>query len=394
MQTICTSLAAFVLVMGPSLYAQEPVRQKFNIKISDEKTEIVNIDDSGAIDPQKRINFGSQGNFFINVNTLRGETLHLSHFPMFQINGQQLQAGQGGRFEFQNRPIKAKTPQTKVPEGYETAWLINNTRITQTVQLHPTKSKGPGQKRLMNTVFVKYAIENVAAQPQTVGARVCMDTYVVTNDGCLFAAPTMPGKVLDGVKLEGKTLPPYFQMLQNPDLKNPGYVSHFTLNLGGKYEKANKVVLSSLRVGFGNWDMPVAQAMGDSAISVYWETKEMKAGAKRELAYAYGEYVAVPAENEGRFQMALRGSLEPKKLFTISALVADPGLGQTLSLELPKGMTRLEGREVQPVAPLAENEYSTVLWKCRVEEPGTYNIRVRSSTGITQTKVVTITAEK
>ncbi len=244
----------------------------------------------------------------------------------------------------------------------------------------------------MNTVLITYTIENKSSKPQSVGARVCMDTFVIDNDGCLFAAPTHPKKVLDGVVLKDKTLPPYVQMLQRPNIDNPGYVSHLTLDIGGRYEKMDKVVLSSLQVGFGDWDMPVAQANGDSAISAYWAIKEMKPGTKRELAYAYGEGVAVRAESEGRFQLALGGSFEPGKVFTISAVVADPALGQTLVLELPKGMQRLEGKEVQPVAVMSDGqESSTVLWKARVENPGEYTIRVRSSTGITLSKVVTIT---
>jgi hypothetical protein len=165
--------------------------------------------------------------------------------------------------------------------------------------------------------------------------------------------------------------------------------------VGKRYEQINKVILSSLQVGFGQWDMPVAKANGDSAISFYWETKSIPPGGKRELAYAYGEGVAVTPESEGRFQMALGGSFEPGKIFSISAVVADPTVGQTMTLELPAGMERLEGKEVQPVAGLAdEQEYSTVLWKARVLQPGTYPIRLRSSTGVTQTKIVTITAEK
>ena len=34
------------------------------------------------------------------------------------------------------------------------------------------------------------------------------------------------------------------------------------------------------------------------------------------------------------------------------------------------------------------------LWKARVVEPGAYTIRVRSSTGVTLTKILTITPEK
>jgi hypothetical protein len=375
---------------------QAPAKPKFSVKVQDEKAVVVDMEDSGAIDPTKRINFASQGNFFCNINTLQNQILHLSHFPSFMINGRFLQqGGQGGRFEVVNGPLP-KGPGGKARNGSQTVWVLDNLRVTQTMELHPSKSKGAGQKRLLNNVLITYTFENKGAQPQNVGLRVYMDTYVIDNDGCLFAAPvTHPGKILDGVVLEGKTLPPYLQMLQRPDLKNPGYMSHLTLNVGSKFEKANKLILTRHGQGFGAWEMPAIQAMFDSAIGVYWPVKELKAGAKREIAYAYGEGIAVAPESEGRFQMTLGGSFEPGKVCTISAVVADPSLGQTLTLELPKGMQRLEGKEVQPVAALSDDhEFSTVLWKARVVEPGEYPIRIRSSTGVTLTKIVTITAEK
>ena len=395
---LVTAAATFILVGMESLpvHTGEPAKAKFSVKIQDEKAIVVNLEDSGAIDPTKRINFQTQGNFNLNITTIQGQRLHLSHFPSFMINGRMLQAGQGGRFEGVNTPLADKGAGGKKRVGFKSAWIFDNLRITQSVELYPSKSKGPGQKRLMNNVLIAYAIENKGTTPRTVGTRVYMDTYVIDNDGCLFAAPvTHPGKILDGVKLQEKTLPPYLQMLQRPDLKNPGYVSHLTLNLGGKYEKADKLVLTRHGAGFNVWDMPAFASMGDSGIGIYWPIKELKPGAKRELAYVYGEGVAVAAESEGRLQVALAGSFEPGKVFTISAVVADPAPGQTLALELPAGMHRLEGKEVQPVAHLAEGQdYSTVLWKARVVAPGQHTVRVRSSTGVTQSKIVSITAEQ
>jgi hypothetical protein len=389
------SIFVAILVALASLQAhtQEPGKPKYRVTIRDEKTVVAEIDDSGAIDPTRRINFRAQNGFFPNISTAKGQTLHLSHFPQFMINGRVIQPGQGGRFEVANAPLK-DAPSGRKRNGSMSVWTLNDLRFTNTTELHPSKSKGPGQKRLMNTVLITFTIENKGTKAQTVGARVCMDTYVIDNDGCLFAAPTHPGKILDGIVLKDKTLPPYVQMLQRPNLQNPGYVSHLTLDLGSRFEKADKVVLSSLQVGFGNWEMAAVPAMGDSAISFYWPTKEIKPGGKRELAYAYGEGIAVPAESEGRFQIGLGGSFEPGKVFTISAVVSDPPLGQTLSLELPKSLQRLEGKEVQPVAPLTDGlEYSTVLWKARVLAPGDHAIRIRSSTGVTQTKIVSITVQ-
>ncbi len=389
------SAVVFLAVLASQSNAGEPAKSKFAVKIQDEKTLVVDMEHSGAIDPMQRINFQPQGSFYASITTMNKQMLHLSHFPQFQINGRTVQPGFGGRFEAMNAQLP-NGPGNKKRTGYMNVWLSDGLRITQSVELHPSRAKGPGQKRLLNTMLIAYTVENTTKEAQTVAVRVCMDTYVVTNDGCLFASPvTHPGKILDGIVLKDKTLPPYLQMLQVPNLQNPGYVSHLTLNVGGRYEKADKLVLSSLRAGFGNWEMNAIPAGFDSAISFYWPSKELKPGAKRDMAYAYGEDIAVPAESEGRFQFDLGGSFEPGKIFTISATVADPGLGQTLTLELPKGMERLEGKEVQPVAPLGETQdYSTVLWKARVLEPGQHAIRIRSSSGVAQTKVVTVTAAK
>src|SRR5207248_10793545 len=123
-------------------------------------------------------------------------------------------------------------------------------------------------------------------QAHKVGLRVYMDVYVVNNDGAQFAAPTLPGKILNGVELKGKTLPPYVQLLQVPNLQNPGYVAHLTLDLGSKIEKPNRVVLTRHGSGIGGWDMPAFRSF-DTALGIFWEPKEIKPGGKRVLAYGY-----------------------------------------------------------------------------------------------------------
>jgi hypothetical protein len=136
--------------------------------------------------------------------------------------------------------------------------------------------------------------------------------------------------------------------------------------------------------------MPV-MAMGDSALGIFWDPKELKPGGKREIAYAYGKGIAIAPESEGRFNLVLGGSFEPGKLFTIAAYVQDPATGQSLTLELPPGMERMEGKEIQPVAPASEDRpESMVLWKARVLKTGQFPLRVRSNTGLTQTKLISI----
>ena len=88
--------------------------------------------------------------------------------------------------------------------------------------------------------------------------------------------------------------------------------------------------------------------------------------------------------------MALGGSFEPGKLFTVSAYVQEAAPGQYLSLELPAGMERVGGKELQPVSTIDENGNALVQWKARVLQTGRFTVRVRSSTGVTQTKIITI----
>jgi len=136
------------------------------------------------------------------------------------------------------------------------------------------------------------------------------------------------------------------------------------------------------------WDI-AAQPAGDSACALYWDKKVLKAGEKREIVWAYGGGIASDADNDGKVTLALGGNLEPGKLFTLSALVEDPSPNQTLALELPAGVERVEGSEIQPV-PLSDIGHGMVMWKGRVTRPGAFDIRVRSNTGVTQTKSILI----
>ncbi|HWY86395.1 MAG TPA: hypothetical protein VNX28_06710 [Gemmataceae bacterium] len=378
--------------------ADDTPRGPVVVKIQDDQPTVIESGSTGPVDPVQRIRIMPQmpqQPLNINISGEQGQTLQLSHFPAFNIDGQfvsPLNALAGGRIEMLNGKLP-KTPAGKNRVGYMTVYVRGDLRLTLTVEVTPTKPPGPGQKRQLDAVLIRYVMENKGTQNHKIGLRVYMDAYIVDNDGALFAAPTVPNKVLDGVELKEKTLPDYFQILQRPDLKNPGYVAHATLNMGSALERPNRVVFTRHGLGLNTWEMMPAMAGGDSAMGIFWDPKDIKAGGKRELAYAYGKGIAVPLENEGRFNLVLGGSFEPGKLFTIAAYVQDPALGQSLTLELPPGMERVEGKEIQPVAPAAEERpQSMVLWKARVLRTGRFPLRVRSSTGLTQTKLISITS--
>ena len=352
------------------------------------------------IDPTLRISAQhSEGSYFgLTVDGVRITcSPQGSIWPSGLIDGQFHQfaifngvVGPGGA-----KAVKALPPGPagRKRHGFSYTWITNKIQFTQTVEVVPSKPSRPGmpQKRRLDTCRISYLVENKDTVAHDVGVRSNIDILVNNNDGALFSSPeTEPGKVLNGVVLQGAKLPKYLHVLERPDLKDPGFVATMSFKFGAKLEGPNKVVLTQLgAVGGAGWEVP-AMAAGDSACAIFWETKRLQPGQNREMAYAYGGGIATNPESDGKVSLALGGSLEPGKLFTVSALVEDPVPSQNLTLELPPGIERIEGDEVQPVPAPAANGNSVVLWKGRVLHTGDYEIKVRSSTGITQVKSVSI----
>jgi hypothetical protein len=374
-------LTAALACADPGAAQPPPVQVTFR----DEQPVVA--ETTAALDPVRRINYQPSG-LGAAVRTETNQTLHLGHAPTVKVDDM---INPGPRVEYANRALPAGKG-GKVREGFESAYIYGDLRVTCTVSVVPTRPVARGAKRRRDAVLIHYVIENKGQRPHTFGLRVYMDTYVIDNDGALFAAPTIPGQILDGRVLKGKELPPYLQILQRPDLKNPGFVAHMTFDLGSRIDRPDRIVLTRFGAGGGAWDMPVFQAMGDSAMGVFWEPKAIKPGGKREIAYAYGQGIATSPENEGRVQLALGGSFEPGKRFDLTAYVTDPAPGQSLTLELPEGMALVEGKASQPVPEAPGDEASSLVrWRARVLRPGHYAVRVRSSTGVTQGKLITIT---
>jgi hypothetical protein len=376
------TLAATGFTQGPA--PRGPVK----VTVKDDKP-VLSEEAAAPLDPVRRIQYQANG-LGVAVRSENNQTLHLSHFPSFQIDGQVFQNQPGGRYETIGRALPPGQGR-KAREGFQTIFIANDLRITLTVSVTPTKPGTRGAKRRRDSVLVHYLVENKGNRPHKFGLRVYMDVYVINNDGAQFAAPTMPGKVLNGVVLKGKQLPPYVQLLQIPNLKNPGYVAHLTLDLGTKFEKPDRVVLTGHGSGFNSWDMP-AFASGDTALGIFWEPKDIRPGGKRELAYGYGQGIVPSPESEGAVKLALGGSFEPGKAFDVTAYVTDPAQGQSLALELPPGMELVQGPRTQPVPePPGDEATSVVRWRARVLRPGAFALRVRSSTGVTQGKTITVT---
>jgi hypothetical protein len=383
---LCLVLALFALALPGS--AQEKGSRPVKVTIQEEKAEIVAL----PLDPQVRIEYQYVGNMSYGV-TAEGKMLTCgpgAASAMFKIDEQIMFPD--NVTQPQNLPAG---PNGKKRNGIQTTWKRGDITITQVFEVIAGKpyDKGATQKRRMDCLLIKYVIENTGTNTHKIGVRQHIDTLVVSNDGAIFASPsTHPNKLLDGVAFKGKEIPDYVEILERPDLKNPGFKGVFTFRVSNKLQVPDRVVLTGLRA-FGQWDIQAVQAMGDSACAFFWENIEVKGKTKHEVGFAYGQSLAVNPENEGKVHIQFGGNFEPKKAFTVTAYVEDPVEGQALTLQLPDGLQRLEGKDTQTVPQPVGDGQSVVMWRCRVEKMGSFPIRIKSSNGVTETRVITVEAE-
>lgn len=374
------------LVLAAPIVAQDnskPVHVKFHEPRTDVSTEA-----TAPIDPTLRVHIQMSANMALGLNA---ENVRLtfgggSMQTLFKIDNVPTYPN-----TIQPTKLPEKTPSGKARHGYYSVYKQGNLTITQTVEAVPTRPTKPGDPRKRNAALVRYLIENKDMKAHTIAARVRIDTHC-NNDGALFAAPTMPKQILNGIELKEKTLPPWVKIMQIANLDAPGATGHFTLKLGSRMIGPDRFVCTAHGVGDNGWDVTIRQAMGDSDCVMYWNPVAVQPGATVTLAYAYGIGIATMPESEGRMSIAWGGSFEPNKLFTISTFVEDPLSNQTIELDLPKGIELVEGKRIEPVpAPPADSATSLVLWKCRVKAFGEHTIRFRSSNGVTQNRTITIT---
>jgi hypothetical protein len=388
MRRLCLAslgLLAMVAAVVPARSQTPPVQVKI---LESEKIQAVEM--YVPVDPAQRAEYRYVGNFCYGLY-VDGVILCCGDGairPSFRVDGNNYFAPQApGQPLPPSKTGKART-------GMQCFFNApNNVTITQVMEVVPSKmaANAPaGQKRKRDTLVTRYIMENKDTMPHSVGVRVRIDTMVRNNDGALFASPTThPGKVLNGIELKGKDLPEWMQILEIPDLKNPGFVGFFTLKLG-RLEGPSRFLCTAHGAGDNGWEVNVQQSFGDSDCVIYFEPAMIPPGGKREVGYGYGGGIASNPESEGKVSVNFAGSFEPNKEFTITAYVDDAVEGQSLSLELPKGLERLDGKSTQPVPLGTGDGASVVLWKARVQELGTYPVVIRSSNGVTYTKTITI----
>ena len=264
---------------------------------------------------------------------------------------------------------------------------------------------------MLDTCLVRYHIENKDTQPHRVGLRFMLDTLIglkpdgTPNDGVPFTVPGRNRLIDDFDDFTGK-IPDFIQVLEEPNLQNPGVIAFLNPKIGGSIEPPGRVSLTrwdsnGLRQG---WDIPLTpiRKVGakagepeyDSAIVMYWNEQPLAPGAKREIGFTYG-LGSVSATNS-RLGVTVSRDLRPKNEFTVLAQVKQPEQDKEVTLKLPAGFELAEGEKatqtVPALGPGASN--SPVTWRVIASpQVGNYDIEVTTNGGISQKKRISIRTE-
>jgi hypothetical protein len=291
--------------------------------------------------------------------------------------------------------------------------------VTQEVELVPGV-----QSRRLDTCLVRYMIKNRDAAPHSVGLRFMLDTFIGANDGVPFTIPGQRGLCDTMARFDRpEDVPDFIQALENEDLSNPGTVAYLQFRVSSQIESPSRVLLGGwpdqhLQLEFPppipqargpstSWDVPYismrelaqraerkgARANPDSAVTMYWDPREIPAGGSRVVGFTYGLGNVASGESGGRILLTVGGRLVHDGEFTLTALVHGPEPGESLQLTLPEGFKLLEGSLEQTVPAVeagARRSDSPVTWRIRAGDDGAYELKVRSSTGTTQKLPITI----
>jgi hypothetical protein len=278
--------------------------------------------------------------------------------------------------------------------GKKSVWLFEDgVRVTQTAEIIPGEpvEVSPGTyHRLLDTCLVRYVLEMSGPRAHKVGIRVMVDTLIGANDGVPFTVPGLAGLV-DTFRdfPTPQSVPDFIQALEVPDLEHPGTVAQMNLKLGGRLEPPSHVSLTHWPGVTPFWAVPVIPIRDDSAIVLYWNERELKPGDKREVGFSYGVGSVATAKG-GALGVTVGGSFTPGGELTVVGLVGHPQPNQKLTLTLPAGFTLVEGSQTQSVPEAMAGRPSPVTWRIRSSAAGTFTLGVRSSTGVEQTRSVTI----
>jgi hypothetical protein len=296
--------------------------------------------------------------------------------------------------------------------GLKATWVFDEqVAVTQTVELIPGEPQivNGDYKHLVDTCLIRYTIENRDNRMHVVGLRFLLDTLIGSNDGVPFTVPGQ-GDVDTSADYKGAQVPDFIFVLER-EPKDPGTVAQLNLRLGGKLEAPDRVSLTHWpgyeRLSF--FDVPVLpmatpvekdQGRGDSAVALYWDERELGSHKIREVGFTYG-LGSLSTTAAGQLALTVGGAFVVGNELTVVGLVANPGPGETVSLDLlnkegqplKAGLAFLDAaKQTQIVPPPLGPRPSPVTWRIQASQAGDYILRIHTSTGAVQERRITIKA--
>jgi hypothetical protein len=322
----------------------------------------------------------------------------------YRLDGREVLLGyEGGSWVIRGESLDSQKGHERV--GNRSIWQHEGAAVI--IAQHVEIIRGAQGK--LDTCMVRYEIENRDSRSHKVGLRFLLDTFVGGRDGVPFVIPGQPRWCDTSADLNGADVPDFLEAMESDDLKSPGTVALLGLRVGKRMEVPARVTVgcwpdkklsgSDARC-LGNltrWEVPVLslKTLADSAVTMYWAEKDLAPGARREVGFTYGLGILAGDTGQGRLALAVGGSFAPGGELTVTASVkGSPSAGESLTLEVPAGLTLRSGQsQPVPAPPIGDpRAASIVTWKL-VSPAGaetTYPIQVRSSAGTTQALQLTI----
>src|SRR5262245_24417858 len=125
------ALAFAIISIAAVAHAGDSPSSKVKVTIQDEKPVVVEA--ALPVDPTPRVRYSASG-LSAQIRTEQNQSLHLSHFPMLNIDGRAMQPGQmGGQF-LKNNAFLPNTPGGRKRQGFQTVFVIDDLRITLTAE--------------------------------------------------------------------------------------------------------------------------------------------------------------------------------------------------------------------------------------------------------------------
>lgn len=138
-----------------------------------------------------------------------------------------------------------------------------------------------------DVVQIKYVITNRGRSSHNVGTRIMLDTMLGSNDNAPFRVPGY-GSIMTQTEFEGDDIPQYWQAFDSLD--DPKVVSQGSF-LRTSFNRPDKVQFTNWNKVYETaWDCPVTAGAsnGDSAVTITWNKKALKAGETRTYTTHYG----------------------------------------------------------------------------------------------------------